>query len=172
MKTKAGLILLLVSATLLVAIIGATFAYFSVSVRGNETATKVIVRTAQLSISYDSGEAIIAENILPGWSEEKEFSISSSSTIPVTYEVRWVEVLNQFNRKEDLTYKISGFREVVATPAPSDETVIFQQQIQPGEVHVYTLTISYAGHIDINQNEDQGKTFSARLFVDYVSHNN
>lgn len=49
--------------TLLIAILGATFAYFSATARGNENA--VSLKSAFVSISYDEGTEIKASNLIP-----------------------------------------------------------------------------------------------------------
>lgn len=50
-------------ATLLIAILGATFAYFSATVRSPEN--DVTVKSAYVSISYDGGTEIKASNLIP-----------------------------------------------------------------------------------------------------------
>lgn len=53
-------------ATLLVAIIGATFAWFSVNVQGNDRASSIIVTTAVLgSVTFTDGSVIDLSNIRP-----------------------------------------------------------------------------------------------------------
>ena len=51
-------------ATLLVAIVGATFAWFSISVSGNANASSIIVTTAKLgSVEFTDGNLIEMSNI-------------------------------------------------------------------------------------------------------------
>lgn len=53
-------------ATLLVAIIGATFAWFSVNVQGNEDASSIVVTTAVLGgVVFTDGDEINLDNIRP-----------------------------------------------------------------------------------------------------------
>ena len=58
-ETKKGntvLLTVIAVATLLVAVVGATFAYFTASVAGNDTASSVVVKTAQIgTITYTNG---------------------------------------------------------------------------------------------------------------------
>ncbi len=72
-------------ATLLVAIIGATFAWFSVTVSGNDNASSIIVTTAVLgSITFEDGDTINLSNIRPegetGNIATKTFTISNSTS--------------------------------------------------------------------------------------------
>ena len=69
-------------ATLLVAIVGATFAYFSISVTGNTTASSINVTTALLGgVTYSGNTAgINVTDVYPGWTETKTFTISTDAT--------------------------------------------------------------------------------------------
>ncbi len=73
-------------ATLLVAIIGATFAYFTTTMTG-ENQGKINVGSAKLpAISY-TAEAITASNIYPGWtSEDKTATITVAAGGAGTFE--------------------------------------------------------------------------------------
>lgn len=69
-------------ATLLVAIIGATFAYFTTTMSGNAADTNVT--TAKLGgVKYEA-DGITASNVLPGWSD--------SDTVTLTMEASDVDV--------------------------------------------------------------------------------
>ena len=76
-------------ATLLVAIVGATFAYFSISVRGNETASSIKVTTAKVGGVNFNGQTAGVEvtNAYPGWSSSKQFSISTDEGTDPTAEI-------------------------------------------------------------------------------------
>lgn len=90
-------------ATLLVAIIGATFAWFSVNVTGNEDASSIIVTTAVLgSIEFKDGAEIKLENIRPE-SENlttKTFTVANTGDLsnelssPIQYQVKLVVAEN------------------------------------------------------------------------------
>ena len=63
-EDKRGIFLGIVGIlTLIVAIIGASFAYFSLNARSNENAVKVQAATVQ--IVYEEGQNIAIENIIP-----------------------------------------------------------------------------------------------------------
>ena len=68
-------------ATLLVAIIGATFAYFSITARGNETASSIHVTTAQVGdVTFDGTSAgIEVTDAYPGWTDTKTFTVTNSA---------------------------------------------------------------------------------------------
>lgn len=57
-KTNTLLLTVIGVATLLVAVIGATFAYFTAQVSGSETTSTVKMNAGTLSINYVNGNAI------------------------------------------------------------------------------------------------------------------
>ena len=165
------LLTVLAIATLLVAIVGATFAYFTAVVRGNDTAQSVIVNTAQIgTITYTNGTELRLENAYPGaYSNTVEFTIESSSntTVPVKYMLYWDYVTNTFTNTSDLVYSIQGTQNGsgstvnITKVAPTDEEVrisIGQGQIYPGETHTYRMQVHYKETAS-SQNADQGKKF-------------
>lgn len=68
-------------ATLLVAIVGATFAYFSIQVTGNESASSIQVTTAKVGgVTYtDGSELIQVNNAYPGYTKTKTFTIATDT---------------------------------------------------------------------------------------------
>ena len=73
-------------ATLLVAIVGATFAYFSVTVTGNENASSIKVVTATLtSVNFADGNTINLDPAYPGAHADKTFTVTSDKTAGATY---------------------------------------------------------------------------------------
>lgn len=107
-------------ATLLVAIVGATFAYFSISVSGNDTASSINVTTARVGgVTYDgTGAGISVTDVYPGWTQTKNFTISSDSTADSTALIDYDIVLHtttdtlsaqaRTNATHEFTYTLSG----------------------------------------------------------------
>ena len=139
-------------ATLLVAIVGATFAYFSISVTGNETASSIHVTTARVGgVTFDgTGAGIEVTNAYPGWTETKNFTIAFDETqgtvdagASIQYQIilvtRTDAVTGDANKdlaaaaasKGDFTYSLTGTGTGTATavsnqnmPAADGETVL------------------------------------------------
>lgn len=67
-NNKGSMIILTIIgiATLLVAVIGATFAYFTAVVKGNPTEPNVTVQSETLVIEFETLNEIIYENVIPG----------------------------------------------------------------------------------------------------------
>lgn len=82
-------------ATLLVAIIGATFAYFSITVTGNEQASSIFVTTATLGqINFVDGTQINMEkvNLTKGGDDEsrtKKFTVQNTAETALTSPVKY-----------------------------------------------------------------------------------
>ncbi len=66
-KSNTMLLTVIAIATLLVAVIGATFAYFTATVRNNESESRVLVTGALLTIDFEGQDDAVnsAENVIP-----------------------------------------------------------------------------------------------------------
>ncbi len=173
-------------ATLLVAIVGATFAWFSISVSGNDKASSVVVTTATLgSVAFTDGAAITMNNIRPETSpqETKTFTVANTdknATEDVKYKIQLVVDANtltpvaegQFvNTLTGTSSKTEGAGTLVsvAESAVPETTTDFGQGILKGyETHTYTYTIQFK-ESNKDQNAAQGKAFGAKLQVNLVT---
>lgn len=94
-------------ATLLVAVVGATFAYFSTTVQSNinNNQNKVDIGTAKLASSTiifaSSGDKIDMQNAVPGSSANTSFTITNDSDIDLSYDISWKDVTSTFNTPDD-----------------------------------------------------------------------
>lgn len=111
-KKNVVFLTVLAVATLLTAVVGTTFAYFTATVQGNGSATTTTITTANnLGITYSDGEAIQGNSIIPGWvSSTKHISVTNNGTVPVKYQIAWADVVNTFskgaNTTDDLVYSV------------------------------------------------------------------
>ena len=102
-KGNTVLLTIIAVATLLVAVIGATFAYFSVTVSGNEGASSVIVKTGMLGITFTDGQEINFQDIKPGDNLSgmgKTFTIVNTGDYEIPFSIRWNVVTNNFGQRE------------------------------------------------------------------------
>lgn len=97
-KKNVVFLTVLAVATLLTAVVGTTFAYFTASVSGNNTATPTVITTANnLGITYQDGDVISPTAIEPGWSQTKTISVTNNSnTNAIGYQIKWTNVENGF----------------------------------------------------------------------------
>lgn len=181
-ETKKGntvLLTVIAVATLLVAVVGATFAYFTASVAGNDTASSVVVKTAQIgTITYTNGNEVKLDNAYPGaTSETKTFTVAAdtSATADVNYSLNWTNVTNGFVNKEDLVYTLTGANSDASNTtttlvtktnevAPSANTLIGSSVLKPGETHTYSLTVKFK-ETGSDQNANQSKSFTGKIEV-------
>ena len=157
-KGNTVLLTIIAVATLLVAVVGATFAYFTATVTGNDTASSVLVTTAKIgTITYENGQELKLENALPGSEKSIDFTIKSdtTSTDGVRYSIKWVDVTNDFTTTSDLVYTLNGQIETGSKGGTLVNTATTEQEVpanpntigsgilMPGETHKYTLKVTF-----------------------------
>lgn len=172
-------------ATLLVAVIGATFAYFTVTITGSENPTSVIVKTATLGITYTNGATISLDGLVPddprlyvpadpNYANDKVFTVRNDSTISMTYDIEW-DVIQGNAALIDLKYSVTGSSNLGGTPGqkatpaavPSSlgsSKMITGITILPGETQSYTLHIDFLD-TSINQDAQQGLGFIGNISI-------
>lgn len=166
-------------ATLLVAVVGATFAFFSAQVTGNDSASSIYIKTAKLGITYNEGNTINDPAIRPGWTSNpaKTFTIENTGDVAMTYHIGWVNVVNTFGdtidnvvgKPEELTYTMTcdnGVGAVTNVQVPTTTTADIKRDITiaAGATHRCSLTVSFAD-TSSDQNYNQGRTFSGTINI-------
>lgn len=164
-------------------LIGITFAYFSTTIIGNDSASSINTTTANLgNITFIDGDAINIDNIYPGWSDTKTFTVAnteSGATEEISYAVFLYVETNTITPVAAGAFKYS----LTGTSTNSGTTISLSDQIVPygatgpatillsadgvlnGEdTHTYTFTIEFE-ETDADQNAAQGKSFSGVLQV-------
>ena len=171
--------------TLLLAIVGATYAFFTVAVSGNNTATSVITKTAKLGIVFNDGAEITLNNIMPddirltppSTDGTRIFTVFNDSTLTMRYNILWTDVANTFDAGiSDLKYTVSGISDDETTPGVPGQlltptmvpnangTMIAAIDILPGETHTYTLQLQFPD-TSSNQDAQQGKGFAGKIQI-------
>ena len=165
-------------ATLLVAIIGATFAWFSITVTGNENPADIVITSGNLGqVSFNDGTAIDIGNLMPGSFSTKTFTISQtdpSATGKISYSivlnVRENKLTPNANHQFVHSLKASGntnggtLATMGETEVPTESIIIGSGVIEGYEVHTYEYTIGL-NNVNEDQNQAQGKVFSGYLSV-------
>ena len=106
-KKNTVLLTVIAVATLLVAVVGATFAYFSAKVT-EVNKTETVIKSAELGITFTGTQEITAESIEPGWSADKVFTVENTSDYDMTFDINFTKTVNNFTRTNDLTYSIAA----------------------------------------------------------------
>ena len=165
-------------ATLLVAIIGATFAWFSITVTGNENPSDIVITSGTLGqVSFVDGTQIEINNLMPGTYTTKTFTVSQTD-MQATGKIAYNIVLNvkantltpAANHQFVHSLKSSGntnggtIAKLNTTEVPTESIIIGSGVIEGYEVHTYEYTIGL-NNVNEDQNAAQGKTFSGYLSV-------
>lgn len=103
-KKNVVFLTVLAIATLLTAVVGTTFAYFTANIN-NSANTATTIRSASIAVSYSDGATVNFSEIVPGWAYVKTVSVANNSSAPVVYSINWVDVTND-SKFTDLTYTV------------------------------------------------------------------
>ena len=162
-----ALLLMLVSI-----IVPVSYAFFTATVTGNNTANPNVIQAGTMSLTLSDGAVVgTTTDWVPGTSLTKSFTVENTGSLSANYTISLENVTNNFVDKTDLVYEIVGttsgtsaaFNTTTAVQAPdSDGPIISNQSINSGETHSYVLTLRFLSK-DENQDDNQGKTFSGKL---------
>lgn len=175
------IIIILAIALFLVTLIGTSYAFFSLKIKGNEQAKPITIKTAEIYVEYKKYSEIIAENIFPGWEDTLSFSvhnITELEDVPATYQINWNISENTINN-DDLVYILEGKvyrdnKEIEPSKydklpggnkelkVPTISTSLGTGMVNSGNVHIYNLTIKLK-ETTKNQNDLQNKRFAGRI---------
>lgn len=171
-------------ATLLVAILGATFAWFSVAIQGSDKPEEVIVTSATLStVVFNDGDQIKLENIMPGISLYDNFTKTftiSNRTANSSEEINYVIYLDV--TENSLTTFADGYFAHSLTASASNNGVVvtpINDEVVPGvgknklgtgtlkgsETHTYTYSI-HLKDTNGSQNIMHNNSFTGKLIVE------
>ena len=172
-------------------LIGLTYGYYLTKIKGNTNSKSISVVTANLLLEYaDVNDELITDSAVePGKSWTKTFVATNKGNKAVTYGVALENVVNQFERKDDIVYTldckqysktgfsidktnktvtgtISGTCNGVSdeTTFPTIGTILVENDIADDKAQVYTLTITYK-EMNVDQSVDMNKTFSAKVNI-------
>ena len=172
MKEKKYLILGL--SMVLLTIIGVTFAYFSTNIIGDRK--NITVGMSELKIIFNNGDDIVAENF---YAEDnidivKTFSVENKTRNEYKYDIVIEDLVNTFVTTGFLVYKITSndggynMTEFADVPKSNTETnigLVYNISIPAKGVHNYTIEVKYINSETIDQNVDQEKTLSGKIFI-------
>ena len=107
-KKNVVFLTVLAVATLLTAVVGTTFAYFTATITNDGTPEQVSVSAARLGASYSEGSSVLSDsNIYPGWTKSKTITLTSAqgTTVAVPFQVQVKSLSTSF--VEDYVYACS-----------------------------------------------------------------
>ena len=166
----------------ILAMVGLTYAFFGITISGNEEASSLVVSVVNLGrVTFTDGDQINAVDIFPMTSDErltKTFTIvSEDNEIDVEYAIYLFVYLNQFVQQyqKEFTYTLDGISSSGGTTTTGVNEELPSARVAPyeigsgvlksnGDTHIYTFTIGL-NEMGSNQNYNQKKNFSGRLAV-------
>ena len=181
-------------ATLLVAVIGATFAYFSTQVQSNvsDNNNQVNVGTAKLGsvpmIIFDvTGNKIDMANAVRSASSNSSFTIKNNSDLDLSYNISWKDVTSTFNeanadfvgsapstQADELKYSVSCTATMEgSTPISKDNVtaplvdgpIASNLIVKAKDTATCNITVNFL-ETNENQNYNQGRSFTGTINVD------
>ena len=109
MNRKSKIIVSVVGITIvLLALLGLTYAYYLTRIQGNTNTNSISVTTADLRLVYRDGSANVVETEIEPSNTvyTKEFTVTNEGNVNIDYGVYLVDVINTFERKDDLKYTL------------------------------------------------------------------
>ena len=164
---------ILVVASLLVVVLSVTLAYFTAQIIGK--GKDVSVSSADLKIIFtDSDGNIEGNDITPGWSNSKTFTVKNESNETYKYNIVIKDLVNTFVTAGYLQYKITStnggynmteFKDVPKSEIATDTILAYSVSIDVGVTQSYTIEFKYANDESVDQSNDMGKKLSGKLFI-------
>ena len=164
---------ILVVASLLVVVLSVTLAYFTAQIVGK--GKDVLVTSADLKIVFtDTDGNIEGNDITPGWSNNKTFSVKNESNETYKYNIVIQDLVNTFVTEGYLQYKITStnggynmteFKDIPKSSVATDTILAYSASIDVGVTQSYTIEFKYANDESVDQSDDMGKTLSGKLFI-------
>ncbi len=170
MKIKKSYLILIIS--VLILLIGVSFAYFSLEITGNDTAKYNTITTGALKLTFTDTNALTLDNALPGDSATKTISVKNTGTIDTSYNIVWKEFTNTITNDElviEATCKRlntsnteEGTCESISQKVVSSNKLKLNIPIEAGITHEYTLKLTF---IDTGstQNYNKNKSFNGKI---------
>ena len=164
---------ILVVASLLVVVLSVTLAYFTAQIIGK--GKDVSVSSAELKIIFtDTDGNIEGNDITPGWSNSKTFTVKNESNETYKYNIVIQNLINTFVTNGYLQYKITStnngynmteFEDVPKSSVATDTILAYSVSIPVGVTQSYTVEFKYANDESVDQSDDMGKKLSGKLFI-------
>jgi hypothetical protein len=166
------IITLIVSVLILIAVVAfGTYAFFTGRFTDrNPSDSNSSMVAGNIEFTMEDG-SIIGNNLVPGDSVEKKFTVHNKGTGTVSYNILWTSAVNNFINQNDLIVTLKeGTTDVITEsdqvifPSTITTSQILKKglKISAGETKEFTLTITYK-NTNSDQTADMGKGISAVL---------
>ena len=164
---------ILVVASLLVVVLSVTLAYFTAQIIGK--GKDVSVSSADLKIVFtDTDGNIEGNDITPGWSNSKTFTVKNESNGTYKYDIIIKDLINTFKTYKYLQYKITStdggynmtdYSYLPKASTKEDVALAYEVSIDKGKTHTYTIEIRYVNDEVVDQSIDMGQSLSGTIYI-------
>ena len=165
--------ILVVASLLLVVVLSVTLAYFTAQIIGK--GKDVLVTSADLKIVFtDTDGNIEGNDITPGWSNSKTFTVKNESNGTYKYDIIIKDLVNTFKTYKYLEYKITstdgGYNMTDYSYLPKasikeDVALAYEVSIDKGKTHTYKIEIKYVNDESVDQSIDMGQSLSGTIYI-------
>ena len=168
MKNKKYIVYLVVS--ILVLTIGVSYAYFKARVNGE--GKSISLRSKGIYVLYSGDATLASENISPGWSVTKEFTVENQGSNNEVYNIYIEGLVNTFVTSGYLQYKItssngynmSEYKDIPKSNTSTDTVLAYSVPIKSKEKQTYKVELIYK-ETEEDQSVDMGKILSGVLGI-------
>ena len=164
---------ILVVASLLVVVLSVTLAYFTAQIIGE--GKNISVSSADLKIVFtDTDGNIEGNDITPGWSNSKTFTVKNESNGTYKYDIIIKDLVNTFKTYKYLEYKITStdggynmtdYSYLPKSSTKEDVALAYEISIDKGKTHTYTIEIKYVNDEYVDQSIDMGQSLSGTIYI-------
>ena len=164
---------ILVVASLLVVVLSVTLAYFTAQIIGK--GKDVSVSSADLKIVFtDTDGNIEGNDITPGWSNSKTFTVKNESNGTYKYDIIIKDLVNTFKTYKYLQYKITStdggynmtdYSYLPKSSTKEDVALAYEVSIDKGKTHTYIIEINYVNDEYVDQSIDMGQSLSGTIYI-------
>ena len=157
-------------------IIGISYAYFELSLSGNDNSKNMAVTAGTLELTFNDKDSVITlNNAKPGDYYTKTITVKNTGTLDSSYNLVWQELTNEIINDElviEATCKqlnASNTEEGTCSPLSetpvSSNTILKKVSISPSYTHEYTIKVTFK-EMNKSQNYNTNKTFKGKFGIE------
>ena len=168
MKNRNLLLSFLGILIVLLILIGISYAYYRAKIKENNK-TETVIKSNELNLIFTGTKEITANNMIPGDSFTKTFTVENKSNRAVDYNIYMENITNEFNK--DLVYTLNDGDTNIVSERRLPSTNTNKSYLKAGisidakATKTYTIKIEYK-YSNEDQSAYQGSTFKGTLGID------
>lgn len=174
-KKKKTVLLILCILTIIVALVGATFAYFSAGIDNSNNESITVGATTLEGVTYQASKTITLYDAMPGDHDETKFTITNpNSSAKVRYSLKFIADVNNFSKEDGLgqlliTVSGAGLEQPVVLDFTDSENIkdgiiVSNVELNALESDDYNLRLDFV-ELGTSQNSNIKKTFAGHIEI-------